>query len=274
MPRATMTPSSPMSKLRRQQRWKVLIAVEVVGFLLVSETSSFAGPPYATDDPEPVEYRHWEFYLASQDYYYVRDGWSGTAPHFEVNYGVVPDVQLHLIAPLAFVAPINGSAHYGYGDTELGAKFRFVHESNWAPQVGTFPFLEVPTGSRARDLGNGSALVFVPLWLQKSFGDWTTYGGGGPWFDTGGHHEHWWYLGWQAQRHVARALSIGAELFHLTPIGTVTRSDTRYNLGGVIDLGDTHHLLLSFGRSIVGSVHFQGYVAWQVTVEPTSDAPQ
>jgi hypothetical protein len=26
-----------------------------------------AGPPYTTDDPEPVEYRHWEFYLATQD---------------------------------------------------------------------------------------------------------------------------------------------------------------------------------------------------------------
>jgi len=25
----------------------------------------FAGPPYITDDPEPVEYQHWEVYLAS-----------------------------------------------------------------------------------------------------------------------------------------------------------------------------------------------------------------
>jgi len=62
---------------------------------------SFAGPPYTTDDPEPVEYRHWEFYIASEHF---RDhvGWSGTAPHFELNYGVAPDVQLHLIAPLAY----------------------------------------------------------------------------------------------------------------------------------------------------------------------------
>jgi hypothetical protein len=25
------------------------------------------GPPFVIDDPEPVEFRHWEVYLASQD---------------------------------------------------------------------------------------------------------------------------------------------------------------------------------------------------------------
>jgi hypothetical protein len=27
---------------------------------------AIAGPPFRTDDPEPVEYEHWEFYVASQ----------------------------------------------------------------------------------------------------------------------------------------------------------------------------------------------------------------
>jgi hypothetical protein len=44
----------------------------------------FAGPPYITDDPEPVEYQHWEVYLASISL-------SSRIP------GVVPDVQLHTI---------------------------------------------------------------------------------------------------------------------------------------------------------------------------------
>jgi hypothetical protein len=261
---------SRIFKLRQRESLSQLLAFGVTPFMLTFATSSLAGPPYLTDDPEPVEYRHWEFYLASQHF---RDlgGWSGTAPHFEVNYGVVPDVQLHLIAPLAYAAPIGEAAHYGFGDTELGVKFRFVHEGKWVPQIGTFPFLEVPTGSQVRGLGTGSAQVFAPVWFQKSSGEWTTYGGGGPWFDTSGHHDHWWYFGWQAQRHVSKALTVGAELFHLTPGGAVSRSDTRYNLGGVIDLNDTHHLLLSFGRSIVGFVRFQGYIAWQVTVGPSED---
>lgn len=240
--------------------------------LLVSiARSAHAGPPYTTDDPEPVTYRHWELYLATQ---HVRDGagWSGTAPHLEVNYGVAPDVQLHVITPLAYSAPRGEPSHYGYGDTELGVKLRLLHEGKWVPQIGTFPFVEVPTGRRDRGLGNGATQVFVPLWVQKSFGAWTTYGGGGAWFDLGDRHERWWYLGWQVQRRMCEALSIGVEAYHLTPRSPEDESDTRFNVGAVVDFDDTNHLLLSAGRSIAGGVRFQAYAAWLVTLGPKDDA--
>ena len=107
-------------------------AVLGIGLLAFSTLGLRAGPPFVTDDPEPVDYQHWEFYIASQ-HTQTADGWSGTAPHFELNYGVITNVQLHLIAPLAYDAPKNGAAHYGYGNTELGVKFRFIQESSLAP---------------------------------------------------------------------------------------------------------------------------------------------
>src|SRR5579862_4574393 len=106
--------------------------------LLVVGSFAYAGPPYVTDDPEPVDYQHWEFYIASIDQK-VRGDWSGTAPHFEINYGVVPNVQLHLIVPLACDVPPFGAAHYGVGDIELGSKIRFLHETNWIPEAAIFP---------------------------------------------------------------------------------------------------------------------------------------
>jgi hypothetical protein len=187
-----------------------------------------AGPPYNTDDPEPVEYRHWEFYLASQ-HTRNRDGWSGTAPHFEVNYGALPDMQLHLIVPLAYAVPNDGGKAYGIGDTELGVKYRFVQEQQWVPQVGTFPFLEVPTGSRRLGLGNGTAQVFLPLWLQKSVGAWTTYGGAGFWFDAAIPKRHWWYVGGLVQRRISDRFTLGVEVFHLTAREPGTERDTRFN---------------------------------------------
>ena len=48
-----------------------------------------AGPPFVTDDPEPVEYKHWEVYLASQ-LYRDGEGWMGTAPQVEVNRSYAP----------------------------------------------------------------------------------------------------------------------------------------------------------------------------------------
>ena len=126
-----------------------------------------AGPPFVTDDPEPVEYQHWEFYVASIHSKYGGD-WSGTAPHIELNYGAVPDLQLHLIAPMAYDSPPLGNFHYGFGDAEVGAKYRFIHETNGWPQVGVFPLLELPTGSAPENLGNGNTQAFIPLWTVKN----------------------------------------------------------------------------------------------------------
>ena len=234
---------------------------------LVSSSAS-AGPPYITDDPEPVEYRHWEVYLASMSFE-DDEGWTGTAPHVEVNYGVVPNLQLHVITPLAFsVPPGGGTPAYGYGDTELGAKFRFVQETKWIPMIGTFPLVEAPTGDRAAGLGNGSTQLFVPVWLQKSFGRWTTYGGVGVWIDLGDRDRHWWYFGWHLERSLFDWLHVGAEVFYQTPDEHGGDQDARFNVGAVFDLSDVHHLMFSVGRGFVGPNEFQSYVAYQITFGP------
>jgi hypothetical protein len=229
--------------------------------------SAFAGPPFITDDPEPIPYRHWELYVATQSFH-DRFGWAGWAPHFEANYGVVPNVQLHVIAPLAYSAPAAGRTQYGYGDMEVGVKIRFVQEGEWVPQIGTYPMLEIPTGCEARGLGNGTAQVFVPLWIQKSFGSWTTYGGPGFWIDAGRSERRWWYFGWELQRRVARELAIGGELLCLTPKTRAEALDVRFNLGVIVDLSDTHHILFSAGRGLSGPILFQGYLAYVATLGP------
>ena len=168
---------------------------------------AWAGPPFTTDDPEPVEYQHWEVYLASQ-VAHDKDGWSGTSPHLEVNYGVLPNVQLHLIAPVSFVAPSHEPSRFGYGETELGVKYRFFEETDYFPQIGTFPLIEVPTGDRKRGLGNGHEQIFLPLWLQKSFEPWTTYGGAGYWINPGNENRNWWYVGWLLQRELTSGFTL------------------------------------------------------------------
>jgi hypothetical protein len=235
--------------------------------LLLSSPRALAGPPYFTDDPEPVPHRHWELLLGSQSLH-DRDGWTGTAPHFEVNYGVAPDVQLHIIAPVAYAVHARGGWAYGSGDTELGSKIRFVQEGAWLPQIGIYPMLEVPTGKSRLDLGNGTAQAFLPVWLQKSFGAWTTYGGAGFWLDLGRLERRWWFFGWQVQRRLFDGLTLGAEVFHLTPRAAGDESDTRFNVGAVIDLTDAHHLLFSAGRGIGGPNLFQGYIAYLATLGP------
>ena len=246
-------------------------ASRVLWLLPLCPLVALAGPPFVTDDPEPVEYRHWEFYLASQDTK-TADGWSGTAPHLEVNYGAIPNLQLHLIAPLASDAPAQGSRHYGYGDTEVGAKYRFIQETDWLPQVGVFPLLEIPTGNADHSLGSGHVDAFLPLWLQKSWGEesrkWTAYGGGGYDINPGAGNRDWTFVGLVLQRQVTEQVLLGSEIYHRTATAAGKRADTAFNLGTVVDFSDHHHLLFSAGRSIDGPTEFQVYVAYQLTFGP------
>lgn len=236
-------------------------------FSLLTFSTTYAGPPYDTDDPEPVEFQHWEFYLSSRP---VHDdaGWNGTAPHAEVNYGAVNNLQLHVIIPFAFNTPNGSKTNYGFGDVELGFKYRFVKETSTMPQIGIFPMVDIPTGNQNKGLGNGGAQIFLPVWIQKSFGKWTTYGGTGYRINNSEGNKNSLYVGWLLQNQVKENLSIGAELYHITPQTVDGEAENRFNLGGVFDITENHHILFSAGRSLTGSTLFQGYIGYQLTFGP------
>ncbi len=226
---------------------------------------ALAAPPYTTDDPEPVEYRHWEVYLALQSFWTKGRGADGVLPQVEVNFGAVRDLQLHAIVPMAWTRPDGGTLQYGPGDIELGAKFRLVHEGDWTPQIGTFPLLELPVGSEVRGLGVGHVQALVPIWLQKSSGRWQTYGGVGYWIGNPGPGSHGsWYVGWQAQYQLLKWAAVGAEVYHGMAGQEGAPSDTRFNVGLVADLSDLQHILFSAGHSLTRA-SAQAYVAYQLT---------
>ena len=94
---------------------------------LILTTHTFAGgPPFLTDDPEPVDYQHGEAYLFTLGEHF-RGGYAIEGPAGELNYGVLPDTQLHLIVPMSTVGGGAAPTVSGLGDTEIGIKYRFVH---------------------------------------------------------------------------------------------------------------------------------------------------
>ena len=66
-----------------------------------SPSASWAGPPFVSDDPAPVEYHHEEFYASSR-YADNKGEQEGTLPHFEFDYGVLPDVPITSPCPNRF----------------------------------------------------------------------------------------------------------------------------------------------------------------------------
>lgn len=238
--------------------------------LIICFGNAWAGPPFRTDDPEPVDLKHGEFYIGAE-YAKDRDAASGTAPHFEFNFGIAPDIMLHAIAPFVYSKPQGESMHRGYGDTELGIKYRFLNDEDAHFMAGTFPLVELPTGDSDKGLGAGHTLFFVPLWLQKSWGPWTTYGGGGFWRNPGEGSKDYWSYGWEAQRDLSNALTLGAELFGNTKTAEGGKSRTGFTVGAIVNITDDHHLLFSLGSDIHGDNRFSSFIAYQYTFGPREE---
>jgi hypothetical protein len=244
---------------------------------LLSPAISLAGPPFLTDDPVPVDPGHWEInnYVAGSQ---AKGISAGVAPGADANYGAAKDLQLHLLVPTA-VEQINAAKpQWGLGDLEIGAKYRFLPtgEKDWWPQVAFYPFLDFATGNVARGLGTGATHAFFPIWLQKDFGKWSTYGGGGYWVNPGAGNKNFWYVGWVTQYQLTEKLSLGGEVFHQTSssvavpgIVTLGSGDTTgVNFGGVCDFDTTYHLLFSFGRALdtaPATSMFSFYMALRLT---------
>ena len=238
---------------------KIILAAVIL--LLSATVETFAGPPFRTDDPVPVPYMHGELYLFTTG---VVDGTgtSGEGPAVEFNYGIFPNTQFHVVAPMAFDAPKRAASYAGYGDTEIGVKYRFVEQSGLIPDIGVFPLVEIPTGSAAKGLGSGRTQLYVPLWLQKDIGNWTIYGGDGYWFNPGAGNRNWDFSGVLVQYNFSDAFFLGAEIFHQTASTVVAAGYTGIHLGGSIPVARDYQILLSgdAGNGITSYKHFGYYL--------------
>lgn len=235
---------------------KKYVVLSVI-FILIIFQPGFAGPPFNTDDPETVEFRHWEYYISSINTSQF-SVWSGTAPHFEVNYGLVPDVQVHLLMPVNYNYSRHQSVNIGYADTEFGIKYRFISETESRPQVGTFPILEIPTIKNS-EFSDGKTKIFIPLWAQKSFGKLTTYGGIGYWINRGRNNKNWIFSGWEVQYDFSSFITLGGEFYYHSATTDDGKSGTGFNVGGSINPSEKFHIIFSLGHSISGDHIFSSY---------------
>lgn len=225
---------------------------------------NYAGPPFNTDDPEPVCYKHWELYISSINECQPGE-WTGTSPHLEVNYGLVTNVQVHLILPLNYNYTSTDGPDFGYADTEFGVKYRFLQESDNTPQIGVFPIMEIPT-IKNNEFGNGEVQLFFPVWAQKSWGKLTSYGGVGYWINPGTNNKNWIFSGWEIQYDFSSIFTLGGELYYHSADAINSKSITAFNLGGFINFTKKFHFLYSVGHSLLNDSFISSYLGLLWTI--------
>jgi len=240
--------------------------------LLAAQRVWAQGPPFQTDDPVPVDFHHYEFYIFGG-----ADGtpaeMDSTGPAFEFNWGAVPRVQLHAILPWGGIFPSNspvyspggmGPSAFGLTDVELGVKLAIFKETKMTPQIGTFTMFEMPTGNYDNGLGVGKVWYKLPLWLQKNEGKWLFDGGAGETVVPQTGYHDFPYGGFLVKRELSEKLELAAEVFSHGGEGFAaaqTQSSTMIDAGGYWHLKkepDTE-FLFAYGHSIVGQTENYAY---------------
>ena len=214
--------------------------------LLPLAPAARAGPPYISDDPEPTDYRHFEIYAFGSGTT-TRDGADGESG-IDFNYGAAPDLQLTAAVPLAYADPKAGPDSAGLGNIELAAKYRFLHQEDFGLDVAIFPRLFLPSGSPT--IGARHVSVFLPVWAERDWAGWSSFGGGGCTIDHGGDSQNSCLVGWALVRQVLPCLKIGAEIVHQSADTKGGRATSGVGAGISYDLSDTYHLLAYAGPGI------------------------
>jgi hypothetical protein len=196
---------------------------------------ALAGPPYVTDDPVPTDLGHWEIY----NYASGLDAAGSTTGEvgLDLNYGAAKDLQLTLVIPAAYSAgDVNA---VGAGMVEVAAKYRFLHQSDGSltPDVAFFPRVFLPTASHG--LESSRADLLLPIWVEKDWGAWSLFGGGGYEFNPGPGNHDFWTGGVVLTRQVTKALNLGAEVWGHTPDQTDDGDFVGVNAG--VDYRLTEH---------------------------------
>jgi len=240
---------------------KIWPALAAIGFLLAT-SSTRAGPPFVTDDPEPPPPGGWEINVP-----FILERTPGKtemdAPLFDLNYGL-PNIQLKLEIPVRIVHEDNNGTAAGPGDLLLGVKWRFFNSEKSQVQLGIYPQLLLPTGDRARALGDGGSAFVFPLLAQKNWEKWTLYGNIGYWWQTAAETRNYLYAGAVLEREINERLELGVELFGNSPKERGGRPDVAFNIGGTWKLSKHVNMLFAAGRDIVGDTSAMAYVGLQI----------
>ncbi|MGB8909068.1 MAG: hypothetical protein WCC84_10000 [Candidatus Cybelea sp.] len=153
---------------------------------------------------------------------------------------------------------VPGTTVSGLGDTKFGVKYRFVQETDSRPQASFYPSAEFPTGNNANGIGNSRTWYRFPLWIQKSSGRWTTYGGGGYAINAAPGATNFWYGGWLVQRDFSENVTAGGEVYYEGPQFVGNKWSTLYNAGSYISLTKDFGILFGVGHSISGDNQGRG----------------
>jgi len=157
---------------------------------------------------------------------------------------------------------LSSGPSFGLGNVELAAKYRFLHQDSFGLDVALFPRVFLP--SPTKNIGNSTAALLLPIWVQKDWsGGWSAFGGGG--CIVGRSSQNFCLMGGVVNYQVLPKLQLGVELFHQTADSSGTPAMTSLGIGARYDIDANYHLLGYIRRGIENTDETNQY-SWYASV--------
>jgi len=208
-----------------------------------------AGPPMITNDPDTPGAGVWEINTAATGGR-TRDAWDFAAPDVDVNLGVGDRVQLSVHGAWQHVRADGAPWSSGWGDVELGARWRFLDDETDGVSMAVQPLWikNWSSSARRRGLASEHAEYVLPVQIAHDLG---TVAGG---MEIARHfvasEPDAWQIGAYVERDCFKASECLGEIVTEHTNGESTR--TTLNFGGRVPLTTTLKLLASIGSELSG----------------------
>ena len=223
------------------------------------------GPPLITDDPGTPGDGVWEINLAFAAEKGAEGEWLFEAPLLDINYGV-GGIQHKFEVPWVWLDEDGEDPKNGLGNSEIGAKWRFLDQEEHHVDVSVYPQYSFnnPTSSADRGLVRDGTALFLPVELERRFGRFSLNPELG--FVVSEKDDDGWAYGLALGYEPVDGLELLGEIHGEADDG-LGKHELVFNVGGRWEVIEGLSLLAAAGRGLRGSgsdePEFLGYLGVQ-----------
>ncbi len=235
----------------------IAIRVGILTLTLSKAANAFAGPPWNVDDPGTTPSEH---IIAYFSYFSSRLGRNRieSLPSLGVTYGLSQRTEVGFGLGALTASTANGGTDYGFGDTAISFKHRFVDSSGF--QIAVAYQSTFPTGAASKGLGSGSIDQGVWLTAGRQFGNFQLVANGGMNVFGSGTRRNSPLYGVVGLCQVSPKTQVGIQLYGDGPKTTGDHGELAYGVGATHDLSPGRQLQAQIGRSLRGKSDLNLYI--------------
>jgi hypothetical protein len=229
---------------------RVLLTIAASTALLFTAPLARAqgSPPLITDDTGTPSKGHWEINVGVSTERRPGERHS-EFPLVDLNYGIGERLQIKYEVPFIKVHADGEDEVSGFGNSEVGLKWRFYDAGEKGLSLSIYPQWEFnnPRSSAAdRGLAEHGSAIILPIQFEKEVGPLTLVGEIGREFRRDGDS---WLYGIAVGHDFTDRLAIGVELVGVAD-EHLSRSVLIANLGVTVGLTESTSLMVSVGREL------------------------